>query len=91
MKKIFLLLFITGFSIAIFAQRDSSEEKTGGFQKDKFCSEIQFQAGTTQTGFLVSLSRTRLISDVVVSLGEKICTQNVYLDSLAVFRVISKT
>ena len=54
MKKIFLLLFMTGFSIAIFAQRDSSEEKTGGFQKDKLFTggdlTVSFYTGGTTLG-----------------------------------------
>ena len=36
MKKIFLVLFLSGFSMALFAQdSETSEEKLGGFQKNK--------------------------------------------------------
>ena len=54
MKKMFLLLFMTAFSITIFAQRDSSEERTGGFQKDKLFTggdvTVSFYTGGTTLG-----------------------------------------
>ncbi len=55
MKKIILLLFVTGSSIAIFAQqRDSSEERTGDFKKDKLFTggdvTIAFYTGGTTLG-----------------------------------------
>lgn len=55
MKKVFLLVFVTGFSIALSAQeRDSSEEKVRGFQKDKLFTggdvTISFYTGGTTLG-----------------------------------------
>lgn len=55
MKKIILLLLVTGYSIGIFAQqRDSSEEKTVGFKKDKLFTggdvTLAFYTGGTTLG-----------------------------------------
>lgn len=55
MKKIFLVLFLTAFSMAIFAQEsESSEEKVGGFQKEKLFTggdlTLSFYTGGTTLG-----------------------------------------
>lgn len=55
MKKVFLLVFVMGISMALSAQeRDSSEEKVRGFQKDKLFTggdvTISFYTGGTTLG-----------------------------------------
>ena len=57
MKKIILVLFLTVFSISIFAQEDeSSEEKTGGFQKDKLFAGGDFALSFYSGGLAVGVS-----------------------------------
>ena len=82
MKKIILALFLTIFSISIFAQKEEpSEEKTGGFKKDKLIAggdfTVSFYSGGLALGVspYVGYSLTKWL-DAAVSLNFLYQSQN---------------
>jgi hypothetical protein len=57
MKKIVLVLFLVGCSVTLFAQQDDdSEEKTGGFKKEKLFTGGDFALSFYSGGLAVGIS-----------------------------------